>query len=243
MRIFLLAGMLAVLAPPLPQADVVVRLDPAAAAANLQSRIAPDYPTLARAARVLGAVTLESTINKDGRVTDLKVLKGHPLLNEAALQAVRQWRYKPHEVNGQPVEAATTIAINFVLIFPPSIPSGMASISGRVLHADGRPAAGVSVDVALPAAPNPSASPSSSFTETSGEYRLETPGQGLLRPGSLTDNSGEYRIERLGPGAYRLFARVNQEIVYYPGASIEKAVNLTLESNNTTLVGIDVVIP
>jgi TonB family protein len=230
------------LAPLLsPQAAEVVRLDPAAAAANLQSRIAPDYPALARAARVSGVVTLDSTINKEGRVADLKVLKGHALLNDSALQAVHQWQYKPHAVNSQPVEVATTITINFSLIIPPSIPFGMASISGRVIHTHGRPAAGISVDVALPAEPNPPPSPSSSFTEVSGEYRLLA--LAFVRPGSLTDNAGEYRIERLGAGAYRVFARVNQDIYFYPGASIEKAVIVTIQSNDVTLVGIDVVIP
>src|SRR5687767_2926657 len=137
MKVILLAGLLAPLLSS--QTAEVVRLDPAAAAANLQSRIAPDYPPLARSARVSGVVTLDSTINKAGRVADLKVLKWHPMLNQSALQAVGQWQYKPHEVNNQPVEVATTITINFGLITPPSIPSGMASISGRVIRADGKP--------------------------------------------------------------------------------------------------------
>jgi protein TonB len=56
---------------------------------------------------------LQATISKTGTIEDLKVLRGHPLLNEAALEAVRQWRYKPQMLNNQPIEVITTITVNF----------------------------------------------------------------------------------------------------------------------------------
>jgi len=73
----------------------------------------PQYPPLARAARVTGVVLLQATISKQGTIEDLKVITGHPLLNEAAMEAVRQWRYKPQLLNGQPIEVITTITVNF----------------------------------------------------------------------------------------------------------------------------------
>jgi len=56
---------------------------------------------------------LQATISKQGTIEDLKVLHGHPLLTEAALEAVRQWRYKPQKLNGQEIEVITTITVNF----------------------------------------------------------------------------------------------------------------------------------
>lgn len=224
-----------------PQETSVVRLEPAVAAANLQSKVAPEYPPLARAARVQSAVSLQLAIGKDGRVSDAKVARGHALLNDAAVRAVQQWQYKAHEVNGAAAEVTTTVTIHFVLTTTPGIPSGTASITGRVLRADGIPAARIQVDVALP--PGQTPSPSTSFTEVSGEYRLEIAAPSLLRAASLTDDSGEYHIFRLGPGTYRVFARVGEQIHYYPGATAEKPVLLTIDSNETNLVGIDFQIP
>jgi protein TonB len=68
---------------------------------------------LARAARVQDVVILQATISKEGTIQNLTVVRGHPLLNEAAIEAVRQWRYKPQKLNGQPIEVITTITVNF----------------------------------------------------------------------------------------------------------------------------------
>jgi protein TonB len=70
---------------------------------------------LARNARVQGQVLLTAIISKDGSIQDLRVLSGHPLLVQAALDAVRQWRYKPYLLNGEPVEVETTVTVNFIL--------------------------------------------------------------------------------------------------------------------------------
>jgi protein TonB len=56
---------------------------------------------------------LQATISKAGTIEDLKVISGHPLLNDAAIEAVKQWRYKPQLLNGQPIEVITTITVNF----------------------------------------------------------------------------------------------------------------------------------
>jgi protein TonB len=78
-------------------------------------RVQPTYPPLARTARVQGAVQLAAVIGKDGAVQNLHVLSGHPLLTQAALDAVKQWRYKPYILNGEPVIVDTQITVNFTL--------------------------------------------------------------------------------------------------------------------------------
>jgi protein TonB len=75
----------------------------------------PDYPPLAKMARIEGTVRLEAIIGTDGRVQNLAVISGHPLLVNAALQAVSQWRYQPTLLNGEPVEVQTQIDVKFVL--------------------------------------------------------------------------------------------------------------------------------
>jgi periplasmic protein TonB len=78
-------------------------------------QVKPAYPTLAVQARIQGTVVLQAVIAKDGTVEDLRVVSGHPLLVQAALDAVRLWRYKPYLLNEQPVEVDTQINVNFTL--------------------------------------------------------------------------------------------------------------------------------
>ncbi len=78
-------------------------------------RVPPDYPMQARQLRLEGAVQVEATISKDGNVTNVKVLGGHPILARAATDAIKQWKYKPYMLNGTPVEIETQIIINFKL--------------------------------------------------------------------------------------------------------------------------------
>lgn len=75
----------------------------------------PVYPTLARAARVQGDVVLSAVIDVNGQITNLQLVSGHPMLVPNAIAAVRQWRYKPYLLNGQPVEVETTITVIFSL--------------------------------------------------------------------------------------------------------------------------------
>jgi len=83
--------------------------------AKLIVRIQPVYPVLAVQTRTQGNVILHAIIGKEGDVSELQVISGHPLLVEAALGAVRQWRYSPTLLNGFPVEVETTITVSFVL--------------------------------------------------------------------------------------------------------------------------------
>ena len=75
----------------------------------------PIYPKLALTARIEGTVRLQATISRDGRIENLHVLSGHPLLNGPAMDAVRNWRYHPVLLNGDPVEVITEIEVNFRL--------------------------------------------------------------------------------------------------------------------------------
>ncbi|MFY9727278.1 MAG: M56 family metallopeptidase [Bryobacteraceae bacterium] len=86
-----------------------------AQAINLISKVDPVYPPLAKQAGIQGAVVLSAMIGKDGRVQNLKVVSGHPLLVQAALDAVKNWVYQPTLLNGEPVELKTSIQINFAL--------------------------------------------------------------------------------------------------------------------------------
>jgi len=83
--------------------------------ANLVHRVQPAYPPLARAARIQGPVVLQAVISKSGTIENLQVLNGHPMLVRSALDAVRQWRYRPYFLNGEPVEVETQITVNFIL--------------------------------------------------------------------------------------------------------------------------------
>jgi TonB family protein len=84
-------------------------------AANLLSQTRPDYPPLAKAARVQGTVRFDATIGKDGTMQDLKVVSGPPLLIQSALDAVKTWVYKPTLMNGNPVDVVTTIDVTYTL--------------------------------------------------------------------------------------------------------------------------------
>jgi protein TonB len=83
--------------------------------ARLIARPQPVYPPLARQARIQGTVRLQAIIAKDGTIQSLDVVSGHPLLIQSAQDAVRQWRYQPTLLNGQPVEVSTTIDVIFTL--------------------------------------------------------------------------------------------------------------------------------
>ena len=77
--------------------------------------VAPIYPDIAKQARVQGVVILECTISPQGKVTDVKVLRGIPLLDQAAIDAVKQWVYTPTLLNGVPVPVIMTVTVNFKL--------------------------------------------------------------------------------------------------------------------------------
>lgn len=78
-------------------------------------KVQPAYPPLARQARIQGSVLLQAEISKDGTIQNLRLISGHPMLAPAAIEAVKQWRYKPYILNGEPVEVETQITVNFTL--------------------------------------------------------------------------------------------------------------------------------
>jgi len=81
----------------------------------LLRKIQPAYPPLARQARIQGPVVLQAEIGKDGSIQNLHLISGHPMLAPAAIEAIKQWKYKPYILNGEPVEVETTITFNFTL--------------------------------------------------------------------------------------------------------------------------------
>jgi protein TonB len=98
-----------------PATPTRVRISGGVTKGMLIHREEPTYPTLARAARVQGDVVLSAIIDTNGQITNLQLVSGHPMLVPAALAAVKQWRYKPYLLNGQPVEVETTITVIFTL--------------------------------------------------------------------------------------------------------------------------------
>lgn len=104
--------------PPAPASPAVpkrVVLSTGVVSGFLVSQVNPTYPELAIRTRTQGAVVLQAIISKEGRIEDLRVVSGHPLLIKAARDAVQLWRYRPYYLNGQPVEVETQIVVNFTL--------------------------------------------------------------------------------------------------------------------------------
>jgi protein TonB len=112
-----IGGMLSSAPVAVPKAAVPqkVRVSQGVAEGLLIHEVRPNYPPLARQARVQGSVVLQAVISKDGTIQNLKVVSGHPMLVQSALDAVKQWRYKPYFLNGEPVEVETSITVNFTL--------------------------------------------------------------------------------------------------------------------------------
>jgi protein TonB len=109
-----IADVVAVAPPPAPAPTHPIKISHWAEG-NLIYRVQPMYPPLARQARIQGAVRLRAIISKAGTIERLTLESGHPMLAGAALDAVRQWRYRPYLLNDEPVEIETEITVNFVL--------------------------------------------------------------------------------------------------------------------------------
>lgn len=109
-----LSGLMASATPNLPkQSQGSVKISQGVSQGLLIRRVPPQYPPAAKATHTQGEVRIEATINKEGMVVNPKVLRGDAILAHAAVEAVRQWRYKPYYLDGQPVEIQTEITINF----------------------------------------------------------------------------------------------------------------------------------
>ncbi|MBZ5698225.1 MAG: energy transducer TonB [Acidobacteriia bacterium] len=109
----IMVGSAALPPPPKPVAPARIKQGGNVTAALIINQTRPVYPPLARQARIQGSVILHAIIDKDGKVAELQVVSGHPLLVQAALDAVKQWLYKPTLLNGDPVEVDTTITVTF----------------------------------------------------------------------------------------------------------------------------------
>ncbi len=101
--------------PPKPVVRSPIRLGGDVLSGKLIYRVNPEYPALARYARVQGPVAMEVTVDEKGKVTNVRVLHGHPLLEDAAVQAVEKWKFKPTFLDGKPVPVIATVTINFAL--------------------------------------------------------------------------------------------------------------------------------
>ena len=80
---------------------------------ELIKKVRPKYPKHARKQHITGSVVMKATITKNGDVSDLQVVSGDPVLVQAALEAVKKWKYRPYHMGGQPVDVETTITVNF----------------------------------------------------------------------------------------------------------------------------------
>ncbi len=92
-----------------------VRVSQGVSTGLLIKKVTPNYPPLARQARIQGQVVLQAEISKDGTIQNLQLISGHPMLAPAAIEAVKQWRYKPYLLNGEPVAVETQVVVNFSL--------------------------------------------------------------------------------------------------------------------------------
>ena len=108
-----LSGLMSSASSNIPQPALAVKVSQGVSQGLLIQRVTPKYPPAALRLHAEGAVQIEVTINKEGKVTNPKVLSGSPVLAQAALEAVRQWRYKPYYLDGAPVEIQTQITVNF----------------------------------------------------------------------------------------------------------------------------------
>ena len=81
----------------------------------LISRVQPEYPVDAKDQRVQGAVVLKVNLDREGNVANIQLVTGHPLLAPAAIEAVKQWKYRPYLLNDAPTEVETQVTVNFTL--------------------------------------------------------------------------------------------------------------------------------
>ncbi len=111
---------------------VLVHLSENVAQALLMKKVAPVYPPLARQAHIQGRVILKVRINKSGDVVNLQLVSGHPILAPAAIEAVKQWKYQPYLLYGDPIEAETNVTVNFTLPDKPPVEGVVGDMPGGV---------------------------------------------------------------------------------------------------------------
>jgi len=97
----------------IPRNLITVRISGEVAEKMVSHLVEPDYPPIAKAARVQGIVRMLVVIGKDGAIQDMHVMSGHPMLAQASLDAVKQWRYRPLLLDGQPIDAQTVVEVHY----------------------------------------------------------------------------------------------------------------------------------
>jgi protein TonB len=100
---------------PAPRPSGPAHISSGVAAGLLIQKVVPQYPPLGKAVRLEGTVVLQAVISKSGTIENLRVVGGPPMLQQAAIDAVKQWRYRPYMLDGEPVEVETTINVIFSL--------------------------------------------------------------------------------------------------------------------------------
>jgi len=95
-----------------------VRISQGVSTGLIVSKVPPVYPPLARASKIQGTIVMKAVINQTGDVISLELISGHPMLAPAAMDAVRQWKYRPYLLNGKAVAAETQVTVNFALSEP-----------------------------------------------------------------------------------------------------------------------------
>jgi len=104
-----------VTAPTTPSSVTKVNISADVANGLVIEKTMPLYPPIAKAARVSGTVVMQATISQLGTVTSLQVISGPAMLQQAALDAVKTWRYRPYLINNEPVDVETTVNVTFSL--------------------------------------------------------------------------------------------------------------------------------
>jgi TonB family protein len=224
------AAVLLLVAPTLlpqqpPPSPPPVRLGGDVVLRSLLVSVDPEHPPLARAARITDRVMVDVLINKEGKVTVTGVAGGHPLLNDAALQAVRQWQFAPILFLWQPIDVLASIPVQFSSSPLPDargLSAGNAVISGQIRHADGRPISNAFVLASVADAESPAVS-------------------SLVQ----ADGAGAYRITNLPPGTYYVQAgTATGPLTYYPGvANLMDAMKISVAADRTTVARVDFAIP
>ena len=100
---------------PQPNSPERVHVDVGVTRGLLINKVPPKYPKKARKNHIEGTVVLHAEISKEGEIADLSAISGDPMLTQAALDAVRQWKYRPYLIDGKPVAVETEIRVNFQL--------------------------------------------------------------------------------------------------------------------------------
>ena len=110
-----LGGFVGVVPPPPPEPKEPIRVSDGVQSSRLIHKVNPVYPELAKRARVSGIVLLQVTVDERGMVAGIRLIRGHPLLNQSAIDAVSQWIYSSTLLSGEPVPVIATVTVNFVL--------------------------------------------------------------------------------------------------------------------------------